>query len=170
MKDTTDEVEAARLLEDNLKNTFTEEMGAPLTSRISLIVPFFSFSPGEQVVVTHKFIVDFGDKMRQPIDLAAKRLIGHIHLHVHNDGQLSRHLAEMGYDENLGARSLQHVLEQQIYAKLTANYLENEVEVTGQTKNGPLQKYVVHLRVTEEDKKDVVIYNEGFTSVMKKGQ
>ena len=173
MKDQTEEVRAATplpRLDSMLKKVFTQEMGAPLTGRVTLIVPFFPFSPGEQAVVTHKFILDFVDKMRQPIDLIAKRFVGHIHLHIQNDSQIAAHLAGIGYEPDLGARSLQRMVQQQIHVKLADEYVEGDDEVTEGRNEGPLQKYGVHLQVIEEERKEIVVNKEGFTSVRKKGE
>ena len=108
--------------------------------------------------------------MRQPIDLVAKRFVGHIHPHIQNDIQLSTHLAKTGYEPDLGARSLQSIVQQHVHAKPADKYVEGDVEMTEETNKGPLQKYGVHLQATEEDEMDVVVNNEGFTSVMKKGE
>lgn len=171
MRDQTEEVRAKApfdRLDRTLKEAFTLEMGAPMTGRFSLIVPFLPFSRGEQAVVTHKFLLDFADEMRQPIDLDAKRLLGHIHVHIHNDGQLSEHLAEMGYEEELGARSLHRVVEEQVQGRLVERHLEGDTEITTETNKGPLQKYGVYLQVIGGKGKEIVVNNEGFTPVKQK--
>lgn len=116
-------------------------------------------------MVTHKFLLDTVDEMRQPIDLDAERLVGHVHLLIQNDGQLSTHLANVGYDEKLGARSLYRAVAQHVHARLVDKYIEGDTEIIEETNTGPLQKYGVHLQVIGTKEKEVVVNKEGFTSV-----
>ncbi len=170
MKDKPEDTRASAplaRLDSMLKKEFTAEMGAPMTGRFTLIVPFFPFSASEQAVVAHKFILDFVDKMRRPIDLLSNRLIGHVHLALQNDGKIAAHLAEMGYEEALGARSLQRIVQQQVHVKLADSYVEGDDEITEGTNEGPLQKYTVRLNAVDEDVGEVVVTREGFTDVRK---
>lgn len=148
-------------LDSTLKEEFTAEMGAPMTGRFTLIVPFFPFTAPEQAVVAHKFILDFADKLRQPIDLLANRLVGHVYLALQNDGQIAAHLAEVGYEEALGARSLQRVVQQMVHVRVAERYVEGDEEITEGTNKGPLQRYMLRLDAVEEGVSEVVVGREG---------
>ncbi len=144
-------------LDSMLKKEFTAAMGAPLTGRFTLIVPFFPFSASEQAAVVHKFILDFVDAMRLPVDLLSNRLIGHIHLDLGaQDGKIASWLAEKGYEEALGARSLQRVVQQLIHSRLADRYVEGDEEITEEVNEGGLQGYAVKLKVEGEVEKLVV--------------
>ncbi|KAI9709612.1 MAG: hypothetical protein M1812_007660 [Candelaria pacifica] len=150
------------VLDSMLKKEFTAAMGAPLTGRFTLIVPFFPFSPNEQAVVVHKFILDFRDNIRRPIDLLENRLVGHIHLELGiQDGKISSWLAEMGYEEALGARSLQRVVQQLVHSKLADRYLEGDEVITEFVNDGGLQVYRIKLIKGEGAVEELVVEKIG---------
>lgn len=148
-------------LDSTLKREFTAEMGAPMTGRFTQIVPFFPFSAPEQAVVAHKFILDFTDKLRLPIDLLANRLVGHVYLRLQNDGQIAARLAEVGYEEALGARSLQRVVQLMVQVRVAERYVEGDEEIVEGTNEGPLQRFGVRLEGGEEGGCEVVVSKEG---------
>ena len=96
-------------------------------------------------MVAHKFILDFTDHIRKPIDLNMKYLVGHVHCELEGDGQICKHLAETGYERTLGARSLKRVIEEHVEAQLVDKYLRQDDEITESTNEGPLQKYTIRL-------------------------
>jgi len=104
---------------------------APITGRISEFIPFLPFSPGEQAVVVHKFLMELGQNVRAPVDLSTgprERLLGNIRLHIRKDAAVCRSLAETGYSADLGARSLITAVKQ-VEDMLVGAYLEDEVEI-----------------------------------------
>ena len=113
---------------------------------MSRIVPFFPFQAVEQAVIVHKFLLDFADHIRKPIDLSAKNLIGHIHCDLQRDGEICKHIAEIGYERTFGARSLKRVVDEaSVEVQLVENYLRADDEITEAINQGPLQKYTVRL-------------------------
>ncbi|KAI9812719.1 MAG: hypothetical protein M1827_004475 [Pycnora praestabilis] len=172
MEDKTEEERAKApfaKLDSMLKREFAEELGAPITGRISLLVPFFPFSPPEQAVVAHKFLLSFLSTLRQPIDLFNNppRFIGHIHLHLQNDGKVSSHLAAIGYEEALGARSLARVVTKEVQTRLADAYVEGEERITEEVNGGALMRYGVALETVggEEAEVKVVVRREGETVI-----
>ena len=132
-----------------------------MTGRFTLIVPFFPFSAPEQAVVAHKFILDFADKLRLPIDLLANRLVGHVYLALQNDGQVAEYLAEVGYEEALGARSLQRVVQRLVHVRVAERYVEGDEEIVEEANRGPLMKYLLRLDVGEGGVGEVVVSKVG---------
>lgn len=66
MRDQTKEVRAKApvdRLDRALKEAFTLDMVGPMADRLSPIIPFLPFNPGEQAIVAHKFLLDFVDEM-----------------------------------------------------------------------------------------------------------
>lgn len=67
------------------------------------------FSLGEQAVIVHKFLLELGQKVRGPVNLAPglkEQLLGNIRLKIRKDASVCRILAEEEYHSDLGARSL----------------------------------------------------------------
>ncbi|MCJ1360027.1 MAG: hypothetical protein MMC33_010030 [Icmadophila ericetorum] len=96
-------------LSKELKEDFLSKFDAPITGRISAFLPFLPFSPGEQAVVTHKYLLELQQKARTPINLSTgphEQLLGNIRLRVRRDASVCRILAEAEYHSDLGARSL----------------------------------------------------------------
>ncbi|KAI0568888.1 ClpA ATPase with chaperone activity ATP-binding subunit, partial [Pyrenophora tritici-repentis] len=52
-----------------LRDAFKERWGDAFESRIDEVVPFFPFSPGEQAVMAHKFLLEKAARFRKDIDL-----------------------------------------------------------------------------------------------------
>jgi hypothetical protein len=70
---------------------------------------FLPFSPGEQAVIVHKFLLELGQKVRGPVNLvpgSKQQLLGNINLKIRRDASVCRILAEEEYHSDLGARSL----------------------------------------------------------------
>jgi hypothetical protein len=67
------------------------------------------FSPGEQAVIVHKFLLELGQKVRGPVNLVSgpkEQLLGNVRLKIRKDASVCRILAEAEYHSDLGARSL----------------------------------------------------------------
>jgi hypothetical protein len=81
---------------------------APITGRVSEFIPFLHFSPGEQAVVAHKYLLELGQSVRDPVKLTPgqENLVGNVHLRVRRDASVCSKLAVDGYHRDLGARSL----------------------------------------------------------------
>ncbi len=79
------------MLDRNLRAIFIAVMGAPFTGRISTIIPFFPFQRDEQAVIAHLEILKVAAKVRVPIDVKNRQLIGHLNLGIEKDGEVCHH-------------------------------------------------------------------------------
>lgn len=107
------------------------DLQAPITGRISVLIPFLPFNAGEQAVVAHKFLLELARRVKAPVTLSGdshEQLLGNIHLRVHRDASVCRSLAEAGYSPDLGARSLATAVKL-VEDQLVETYLEDEEEI-----------------------------------------
>jgi hypothetical protein len=109
---------------------------APITGRVSAFLPFLTFSPGEQAVVVHKFLLELGRKGRTPINLSNgpnEQLLGNVQLRIRRDAAVCGKLADAEYHPELGARCLingvKNVEDMMVEAYLDIN--ESIVETDG---------------------------------------
>lgn len=115
-----------------LKDKFKGKFKPPLTGRISGFIPFIPFSPGEQAVIAHKYILDLAERVRREIKLVFStegQLVGRVYLRVARDATICSTLAAEGYDEDLGARSLIVAVKQNLEEPLVEAYLEVDEEI-----------------------------------------
>ena len=125
-----------------------QELGYPLFGRISATIPFVPFNELEQAVATYKFMREFRNQKRRPIDLDSNRLFNHCWIDYMDDGQLCSHLAREHYRPELGARSLEHAVEERIIGPTGGCFRSEGGEVSDQMNEGPLERYEIRL-VTE---------------------
>ncbi|KAG0646262.1 Chaperone [Hyphodiscus hymeniophilus] len=107
--DETEKLRLMKSLSKAIKENFLSHFGSPVTGRISDFIPFLPFSPGEQAVVVHKFLLELGDKVRGPVNLvpgSKEQLIGNVRMRIRKDASVCRILAQEEYHSDLGARSL----------------------------------------------------------------
>ena len=116
-------------LSSMLEKVMIKTFGAPLTGRLSYIVPFLPFTNLEKAVATYKFMREFRNEIHKPIDVQGKLFPRRLILEYHEDGQLAQHLAQRGYVHELGARSLQKVVHRQIKQKLAHAFLREETKI-----------------------------------------
>ena len=133
-----------------------------ITGRINLIVPFFSFSPDEQAVVAHKFLLKLQDEIRKPIDLQepVQRHLGKALLHIEDDGRVCQHLAKTGYIPELGARSLSTAVDEEISQKLELEYFHVDELVTDDMNEEPYQEYVMQLNAVTDDVEEISVFRK----------
>lgn len=106
------------------------------------------FSPAEQAVVVHKYLIEFGKEARKPVDLSNgpnKRFLGDVRLKIRKDGTLCSHLAREEYNSDLGARSLISAVDE-IKDKVVQSYLEIDEEVK---EGGAILEFVVDINGSE---------------------
>ncbi|KAK8213733.1 P-loop containing nucleoside triphosphate hydrolase protein [Phyllosticta capitalensis] len=153
------------ILQTKLRKDFKADWKAPFTGRIRMIAPFFPFSPNEQAVVSHKFLLELFDDVRRDIDLHpdVKRYIGHVHLSVQKATKICQHLSEENYDKDLGARSYFSSMED-LKTKLCDVYTDVEEVVTEDINGGPLRKLTMRLNSDSSGDKSVVIIDNGWTA------
>ena len=128
---------------------------------MSVIVPFFPFTRGEQAVIVHKFLLNLRDDLRQPINLKEKKMVGHSDLWIQKDGQLCTSLAQNWYDIDIGARSLLRGVEQDVEVPLAERYCMSDTKVSEETNKGPLQKYTVQLWSMEDGPAKISVIQNG---------
>lgn len=99
----------------------------PLTGRINDFIPFLTFSPGEQAVVAHKYLTEFGQEIAKPVSLSddekKDRLVGDIDLRVPKDYSLCRAIAGGYYDQQLGARSVIEGVDRMVKSEVLDHYI-----------------------------------------------
>ncbi|KAK0899333.1 hypothetical protein LTR02_009733 [Friedmanniomyces endolithicus] len=121
-----------RQLSYKIRDDFRSKHGAPVAGRISEFVPFLTFTIGEQSVIVHKALLEFGRKVRQPVILVDgpnERLLGNMKLRIRRNVSVCRALAESEYHPDLGARSLL-VAAEKVKRMLVDEYLNIDEEIT----------------------------------------
>ena len=104
---------------------------SPITGRVSAFIPFLPFSPGEQAVVVHKYLLELGQQVRARINLSTgqkEQLLGNVRLRIRRDASVCRILAEAEYHMDLGARSLITAVKS-VEDLLVEAYLEVDEEI-----------------------------------------
>ncbi|PMD47852.1 P-loop containing nucleoside triphosphate hydrolase protein [Hyaloscypha variabilis F] len=107
--DVSEKLRLMKSLSKAIKEDFLAKFGSPVTGRISDFLPFLPFSPGEQAVIVHKFLLELGQKVQGPVNLVPgpkEQLLGNVKLKIRKDASVCRILAEAEYHSDLGARSL----------------------------------------------------------------
>ena len=132
-------------LQRQMREAFVSRLGAPMTGRLEVIVPFFPFQPDEQAAIAHKQILAVADRFRGKIDVDTKRFAGRVHLHIEKDGATCRHIAEQGYEVDTGARSIATHVNNLVEMPLADLYQEQEELIADERNKKPLSKYVVEL-------------------------
>lgn len=135
--------------------------GAPLTGRLSMIVPFLPFDKGEQAVAAYKFMRELWNERRKPINIQANKLVQHIHMTFVDDGQLATHLAKKGYNIETGARPLENTANGEIGVKLINEYSKEEGEVENKMNDEPLPNYEVRVVTLDDDYEEVRVKRSG---------
>ncbi|MDI1486223.1 MAG: hypothetical protein OHK93_005449 [Ramalina farinacea] len=132
-------------LQRDLERLYTTTLGAPLTGRISAIIPFVPFDNGEQAVTTYKFLRELWHLVREPINVEAKKFARHTYLKFVDDGALATHLARKHYVPELGARSLEKAVQREVRARLAYKQMEGREAFTDRMNNLPLTCFEVRL-------------------------
>ena len=101
-------------LEDSVRTSVKNRIGAPLTGRITGFVPFLPLAEAEQAVVAYKFMREMWHIFRKPINTSSGNLKGRAFVHFVDDGKIAMYLAKKGYDIDLAARSLDRAVDQNI--------------------------------------------------------
>lgn len=148
-----------------LRSHFIRQFGAPITGRINTIVPFFPFSRGERAVVVSKYMLGLGNQVRRPIDIKAKKLAGHTHLNVVNDGQIALHIATNYYDPETGARSLDNAVDAQIKHRLMRAIQSEPELVADENNHNALERYDVRLVTILKDTEAIAVKRMGSTEL-----
>ncbi|KAE9972892.1 hypothetical protein EG328_004700 [Venturia inaequalis] len=108
-KNETEQLKLIKLLSAAIKQDFLTRFESPITGRVSGFIPFLPFSLGEQAVVVHKYLLELSSNVQGAVDLSfgpQERLLGNLRIRMHRDASLCKHVAEVEYHSDLGARSL----------------------------------------------------------------
>lgn len=118
-----------------LRKEVLSKFRAPLTGRITEIVPFLTFSDAEQTAVAHKYMTELGKDLAKPVVISPnetrQRLAGDIELQVPKDYSVCRAIAKEDYMEQLGPRSVIHGVN-----KIESEVLEQSLEMHGEIEEG----------------------------------
>ncbi|RDL35746.1 Uncharacterized protein BP5553_06358 [Venustampulla echinocandica] len=128
-------------LSKQIKQEFLRIFDSPLTGRVSSFIPFLPFSPGEQAVVVHKYILELSQKVCTSVNLSPgpnEQLLGNIKLRIRRDASVCKVIADAEYHADLGARSLITAVKGLVEDVLVERYLEVDREIKEGEKVGML--------------------------------
>lgn len=157
-----------KTLETSLKALIIKEIGAPVTGRISEIVPFFPFHEEEQAVTAYKFMRQLWNTVRAPIDTEVKWFPGHSFVNYIDDGRIAKCLAQEGYSADLGARSLQSAVVRHVQGGLGTAFFGEAGEITNAMNDGPLANYNVRVVSLGNDINEVQVECNGTRSIQER--
>lgn len=120
------------------------EFGAPLSGRVSAIIPFLPFFLEEQMVMAHKYLLELKSRLRRPIAPRSKQWIGHVNLRTTHDVAICHKLAKDYYDSDRGARSLDAAIRNEIESKVIEKFLEVNKHIVA---NQPVEDYLLDLDI-----------------------
>ena len=155
-------------LEAVLKQHVINQIGAPVTGRISEIVPFFPFNDDEQAVATYKFMRQLWKKVRAPVDTDARFFPGHAYINYVDDGRIATHLAKEGYLLDLGARSLHNAVVNSVQQKVAEAFFKQQDEINDDVNIGPLPQYIVRLVTSGKDSNEIVVECKGTREIQER--
>jgi Ni2+-binding GTPase involved in maturation of urease and hydrogenase len=148
-----------------LRDSFVSAIGAPMTGRVTAIVPFGPFTVGEQAVMVGKYLQNLGNKLRQPIDILLNKFAGHTHLKLINDGQIAQHVAKHYYMPEIGARSLDTAVDTHLKYKLARAIQAVPELVTVESNDKALERYDVRLATVLEGAEEITVKRCGSTDL-----
>ncbi|VBB73884.1 Putative protein of unknown function [Podospora comata] len=102
-----------------IKKEAIGKFGAPLTGRITSVIPFLTFSPTEQAPVACKEMDRLGRKLARPVKLQ-----------IPFSYSVCKAMASQGYDEQLGARSIINTVDSEVALPLITQYLAAREEIS----------------------------------------
>ncbi|KAI8635425.1 P-loop containing nucleoside triphosphate hydrolase protein [Xylariaceae sp. FL1651] len=152
-EDETAKQKLVKQLSRELRESCIDKFGAPITGRISEVIPFLPFNLEEQAVIVHKFLQELKERVRAPVVLpqnGREQLLGNISLRVRKDASVCRSLAAAEYSPDLGARSLATAVKI-VEERLVEAYLDEEEEIV---EDNGMREFCVDVRGGE-----IVVYN-----------
>ncbi|KAI8946839.1 P-loop containing nucleoside triphosphate hydrolase protein [Xylaria longipes] len=120
-------------LSSGLKKLCTAHFGAPLSGRVSEIIPFLPFSPEEQAVISHKGLMGLEETLRRPVVVSPNgnndNLVGNVRLDIVDESGLCSAIAQESYTPQLGARCILNAVTDAISTPLVSQYLEVDKDI-----------------------------------------
>ncbi|KAL2130837.1 hypothetical protein VTI74DRAFT_5880 [Chaetomium olivicolor] len=131
---------------EKTKDEVRQALLVPFQSgRITDFIPFLPFSPIEQAAVADKCLADLGQELAKPIDTYEQatrfRPVGNIDLQVKRGYSVCKALADQGYVQQLGARSIINTIESEIRIPLVGQYLAARDEISTDQPAGKKAKH-----------------------------
>jgi len=150
-----------------LKRNFVILFGAPLTGRVTAILPFMPFTAGEQAVVVRKYMLKLANTVRQPIDTGSKKFAGNTHVKYVNDGQIALHIGKQYYISEIGARSLDTAVDTHIKYRLARAIQTMPELVKDESNSQALERYDIRVATIMEDVENIEVKRMGCTNLQK---
>ncbi|KAI8957762.1 P-loop containing nucleoside triphosphate hydrolase protein [Daldinia sp. FL1419] len=118
----------AEKLCDQLRKEFTGHFGAPLSGRITAILPFLVFGTQEAPLIAHRAIMHMESELSRRVHLALDSeqdvYAGNIKIRIKNDASVCSTITHEEYDKKLGARSINQAVERIVEDSLVTQYLK----------------------------------------------
>ncbi|KAI0119677.1 P-loop containing nucleoside triphosphate hydrolase protein [Daldinia grandis] len=134
-----------------LRKEFTGHFGAPLSGRITEIIPFLVFAPHEAAVIAHRTLMALEDEVARHVRLALNKeedvYVGNISIRIKNDATVCSAITRGEYDKKTGARSINLAVERMVQDPLVSQYLKDGDEFD---ENQPITSFVVDVDVDGE--------------------
>lgn len=168
LKDRTEEQQkkvSLASLEKSLRQLTISRLGAPITSRLSSLVPFMPFNAGEQAVATYKFMRQLWNQVRKPIDRSAKDFTGHIFINYIDDGSIATYIPRDNYSAEEGARPLQRAVKREIRGRLSRSFGAVEEKVIDDLNSGSLSNYDVRMVKVANDVEEISVALHGVKEI-----
>lgn len=126
-------------IESKFLRKFSIQFGTTFAGRISMVLPFLPFSPSEQSVIAHKYLLKL--KRTLAADVSKDIIMGHIELEVEGETAVCRHLAENGYEIEYGARSIEREIQRSVHDAITQEWLGCTDWILNQKNSSPYERY-----------------------------
>ncbi|KAI2782094.1 P-loop containing nucleoside triphosphate hydrolase protein [Daldinia loculata] len=134
-----------------LRKEFTGHFGAPLSGRITEIIPFLVFAPQEAAVIAHRTLMDLESEVVRHVRLALNKeedvYVGNISIRIKNDATVCSAITRDEYDKKTGARSINLAVERMVQDPLVSQYLKDGDEFD---ENQPITSFIVDVDVDGE--------------------
>ncbi|KAA8908219.1 P-loop containing nucleoside triphosphate hydrolase protein [Sphaerosporella brunnea] len=158
-----DRMELISVLETRiLKTILKPRFGAPFTGRITRVIPFFPFSPREQLIVGAKYLWALKKELAREISLceADPYLLRHSSLTFESsDLEVYQVLVEGEYDRTLGARSISNAVKRKVKQEIVKEWLLKDALIEEMDNLQPLRKcnFKLGVRSIKEGEKTLVV-------------
>ncbi|KAI1804817.1 P-loop containing nucleoside triphosphate hydrolase protein [Daldinia bambusicola] len=134
-----------------LRMEFTGHFGAPLSGRITEIIPFLVFSPQEAPLIAHRQLMGLETEVLRRVRLTLNKeedvYVGNINVSIKNDATVCTTITRDEYDKQTGARSINLAVERLVQDPLVSKYLKNGDEFD---ENQPTTSFVIDVDVDGE--------------------